>query len=278
MQVFREITSIRKFIIEQKSTGKKVGLIPTMGALHIGHLSLVRKSMAENSLTVVSVFVNPLQFTNPYDLEKYPRTIETDVQLLESVGCDILFCPLAEGIYHETPQLKFDFGHLDKVLEGQFRPGHFNGVAVVVSKLFNIVQPDVAYFGQKDYQQFMVILKLVEALSFPVALVCCEIIRENNGLAMSSRNKLLSAEAQVAAGVIFLALSFAKGNILQMNIGAIKAKVEAMLLDNGLRLEYFEMADRKNLNVLQSFDPHVPSVLLIAAYLGEVRLIDNVFV
>jgi pantoate--beta-alanine ligase len=278
MQIFREIASIQKFIIEQKTAGIKVGLVPTMGALHQGHISLVEKSLHQTSLTVVSIFVNPIQFNNPTDLRKYPQTFESDVALLEASGCHAVFKPSADEMYPFPVQLKMDFGELDKILEGKFRPGHFSGVGIVVAKLFNIIRPDVAYFGQKDYQQFRVIQKLIDDLSFPVELVGGEIIREPDGLAMSSRNKRLSAEARKTASVIFQSLLNAKKNLPEKKLEDVRIEVEKMLQQKGLRLEYLELADRRTLAVLQHFDANIPSVLLIAAYMGEVRLIDNMLV
>ncbi len=278
MQVFRDIDSIQDFIRQQKQDGRKIGLVPTMGALHNGHLSLVKNSLAETDVTVASIFVNPIQFNNPSDLEKYPRTLESDVALLQSVGCHSVFHPTPSTIYPNLPQLKFDFGDLDKILEGGFRPGHFSGVGIVVSKLLNIIQPHVAYFGQKDYQQFMIINRLVQDLNFPVRLVCSEIVREPSGLAMSSRNQRLSPEERKTASALFRSLQLAKENLAIKDWVEIKNEVESTLIQLGVRLEYFELADQNNLAALQEFNRDIPSILLIAANVGQVRLIDNMFV
>jgi len=278
MQIYREIKSIRNFILQQKLAGKKVGLVPTMGALHEGHLSLVRKSLAETDVSIASIFVNPIQFNNPSDLKKYPNTIESDIKLLESIGCQMLFNPSSKEMYQSLPNLKMDFGNLDLILEGKFRPGHFSGVGIVVAKLFNIIQPDVAYFGQKDYQQFLVIRNLIQDLSIPIDLVCGEIIREPEGLAMSSRNKRLSPDERKTASVIFRSLTKAKQEIAGKSMTEIKKEAEILLQQSGLRLEYLELADRSDLKLIQQYNPANPSILLIAAYLGEVRLIDNMFV
>lgn len=278
MQIFKDIDSLRNFIISQKTAGKKIGLVPTMGALHKGHLSLVRNSQSKTSLTVVSIFVNPMQFNNPSDLEKYPRTLESDLALLETTKCDVVFCPSAKEVYQTFPNLTVSFGALDSLHEGKFRPGHFSGVAIVVSKLFNLVQPDFAFFGQKDYQQYLVLSRLVEDLSFPIKLVCGEIIRESDGLAMSSRNKRLSQSERSVAPVIYNALLEAKAQLAGKSLAQIKKETEANLRQAGLRVEYFELADRINLIPQEKFNPTMPSILLIAAYLGEVRLIDNMLV
>ena len=176
MQILRDIDSTQKFIQEQKRSNRKVGLVPTMGALHAGHLSLVSRCVKENDVSIASIFVNPIQFNNASDLEKYPRTLEKDIELLTGVGCHAVFCPSAKEMYATANAISIDFGNLDKVLEGEFRPGHFSGVGVVVAKLFNIIHPDVAYFGQKDYQQYLVISRLVHDLSFSIQLVCGEIV------------------------------------------------------------------------------------------------------
>lgn len=278
MQILRDIDSVRKFIQQQKRSNRKVGLVPTMGALHAGHLSLVSRSIKENDVSVASIFVNPIQFNNPSDLEKYPRTLDKDVELLIGVGCHAIFCPSVKEMYATPTALSIDFGNLDKVLEGEFRPGHFSGVGVVVAKLFNIIQPDVAYFGQKDYQQYLIISRLVQDLNFPVQLVCGEIVREENGLAMSSRNQRLSAEDRKRAALIFSSLSTTKEKLRFNDMNQIRHEVNGTLSKSNIRLEYLELSDQGNLNVIQRYDPSTPSVLLIAAHVGEVRLIDNIFV
>jgi pantoate--beta-alanine ligase len=239
---------------------------------------LVKQSLNQTDFTIVSVFVNPLQFNNASDLEKYPRTFEADTELLQLAGCHAVFFPSTKVMYQTSAQVTLDFGTLDKMLEGKFRPGHFSGVGVIVSKLFNIIHPDVAYFGQKDYQQYLVISKLVQDLSFPVRLVCGDIVREPNGLAMSSRNQRLSPEEKKIAAILYQSLTKTKEWLYLRSIIEIRREVEALLSSQGIRLEYFELADRTNLNLMTHFDASIPSILLIAAYLGEVRLIDNIIV
>ena len=210
MQVFNEIEPLKAFIKGKRKEGRTVGLVPTMGALHAGHLSIIEASKAENDITICSIYVNPTQFNNPSDLQKYPRTLDKDTKSLEIVECDVLFYPNNDEMYSGSSLLKFDFGHLDKVMEGRFRPGHFSGVGLVVSKLFNIVEPDVAYFGQKDWQQFTIIRQLVDELKFNLKLQVIPTHREVDGLAMSSRNLRLSSEEREHATVFYQALLYAK--------------------------------------------------------------------
>jgi pantoate--beta-alanine ligase len=252
-----------------------MGMVPTMGALHAGHLSLVEAARAENQLTICSIFVNPAQFNNAKDLEKYPRNLDRDLAMLEQAGCDLVFAPESLEMYQHTATLKFDFGDLDKVLEGKYRPGHFSGVALVVSKLFHIVKPTVAYFGQKDFQQFKVIEKLVDELKFDIQLKQMPVFREPDGLAMSSRNMRLNESERKTATVLYESLLAAKkilvaGEPLFNAKELVKQKWEAV---PGVKLDYFEIADSENLNLIETVTPK--SVLLIAGFVGEVRLIDN---
>jgi len=249
-----------------------------MGALHHGHLNLMGRCVVDNDLSVASIFVNPIQFNNSNDLEKYPRTLERDVELLKSVGCQVVFCPSAEEMYKTRPRISLDFGPLDKTLEGKFRPGHFSGVGIVVGKLFNIIKPDVAYFGLKDYQQFLVVNQLVRDFSFSVKLVGCDIVREPDGLAMSSRNQRLSPDERKIAGQLYHVLHQSRKQLSIKDFLIIKADAEKFLTQNNIRLEYLELAHRETLEIQSQFSPTTPSILLIAAYVGEVRLIDNLFV
>jgi pantoate--beta-alanine ligase len=247
-----------------------------MGALHQGHLSLIKASKSENSLTVCSIYVNPSQFNNPSDLAKYPRTLEQDIELLKKANCDVLFCPDNAEMYTSENQLKFDFGELDKILEGFYRPGHFSGVALIVAKLFHIISPDKAYFGQKDFQQYKIIEKLVEELKFDVSLRCMPIEREPDGLAMSSRNARLSDLQRPKAVIFYESLQKAsellkKGNSMKDIQRLIRSKCED---SNEVRLEYLELADETSLSLIENISDK--AILLIAGYLGEVRLIDNV--
>lgn len=278
MEIFNEIKPIRAFLTAQKKRGKSVGLVPTMGALHDGHLELIRISRQENDLTVCSIYVNPAQFNNASDLEKYPRTLASDTALLEAAGCDAIFAPANAEMYSIPSQLHFDMGQLDKILEGEFRPGHFSGVALVVSKLFNIVAPTRAYFGQKDFQQLKVIMKLVEELMFDIELRSVPIVREATGLAMSSRNQRLNAEEKERATVFYRSLLLAKDLLKKgESIIPVREKVKQLCeSEPAVRLEYFEWVDTVNLKPAENVSSQ--TILLIAGYVGEVRLIDNLIV
>ena len=279
MEIFKEISPLKAFLKDVRKAGKTIGLVPTMGALHSGHLSLINASKASNDVTVSTVFVNPTQFNNPNDLLKYPRTLDKDTEMLKEVRCDVLFAPETIELYPQTSTLKLDFGTLDSVMEGKFRPGHFSGVGLIVSKLFNIVGPDNAYFGQKDWQQFAVISKLVEEMNFPLKLHSIPTLRESDGLALSSRNLRLTAEQRKAATIFFKTLKMAQQELLNgVEIASVKRKVKALVEgENGVTLEYFEIADSKNLNVLENVDMANKPILCIAGFVGEVRLIDNLF-
>lgn len=279
MQIFREIHPLKAFLVEKRLSGRTIGFVPTMGALHEGHLSLIHSSRNENNITVCSIFVNPAQFNNPSDLQKYPRTLEKDIQLLESVGCDVLFCPEAGEMYASQHIVHFDFGELDKTMEGQFRPGHFSGVALVVSKLFHIIEPTVAYFGQKDWQQFAIIRQLVKDLSFNVILKSAPIIRESDGLAMSSRNTRLTNDQRKRAVVLFEVLNESIDLLRKRNsISQVKDFVKKRLEGSpDIKLEYFEVADSENLKLLNNVEESISPILCIAAFVGDVRLIDNLF-
>jgi pantoate--beta-alanine ligase len=279
MEIFKEINPLKAFLKDVRKAGKTIGLVPTMGALHRGHLSLIDASKASNDITVSTVFVNPTQFNNANDLLNYPRTLDRDTEMLKEVRCDILFVPETSELYRKTSTLKLDFGTLDKVMEGEFRPGHFSGVGLIVSKLFNIVQPDNAYFGQKDWQQFAIISKLVEELNFPLTLHSVATLRETDGLALSSRNLRLSPAQRKVATVFYRALQVAQKELQnQGEINAVKKKVKTLVeSEDGVKLEYFEIADSKNLNVLENVDKANQPILCIAGFVGEVRLIDNLF-
>jgi pantoate--beta-alanine ligase len=280
MQIFKEIDLLKAFLVEKRTQGKTIGFVATMGALHEGHLELIRNSQNGNSVTVCSIFVNPSQFNNPADLQKYPRTLESDIAKLEQAGCDALFCPEVEAMYEGQSLLKFDFGHLDKVMEGEFRPGHFSGVALVVSKLFNIIEPDVAYFGQKDWQQFAIIRQLTRELKFNLKLKSIPTFRETDGLAMSSRNARLTPELRNRAGVIYRALKSAmeqlkNGVAIQQVKDAVRKTIDA---DPDFKVEYVEVADAENLKPLNNVTESARAIICIAVFAGEVRLIDNMFV
>lgn len=275
MDIFSQIGPLRAFLEQKKSLGKSVGFVPTMGALHQGHLALIKESSKENEISVCSIYVNPTQFNNANDLARYPRTIEQDIELLKSVGCDVLFNPSNEEIYPEKSIIRFDFGPLEHVLEGEFRPGHFSGVAKVVSKLFNIVQPNRAYFGQKDFQQYKIIECLVQELKFNVQLRCISIQREMDGLAMSSRNMRLNTAQRKNAIVFYESLQLAKLRLKEgVSMALIREEIKKYCESKeGVRLEYIELADTSNFALHESVTSN--AILLIAGYVGEVRLIDN---
>jgi pantoate--beta-alanine ligase len=280
MYVFTTVDSLKAHLHAQRRAGRQWGLVPTMGALHEGHLSLVRRSNAENDFTVATLYVNPTQFNNPDDLAKYPRTFDSDRQMLESAGCQVLFAPSDAEMYPAPTTLRFDFGDLETVMEGQFRPGHFNGVATVVAKLFHHAEPAVAYFGQKDLQQFAVISRLVRDLSFPLRLVRCPTVREPDGLAMSSRNRRLEPEARKVAVVLSYALKEAEEALRKTRSPeAAKAVIGQIFYPiEGVFLEYFEVVDAATLQPVSTLSDQAEVALCIAAYVGEVRLIDNLIV
>lgn len=277
MQLFHTISSLKSFLASQRLLGKSIGFVPTMGALHEGHLSLINKAKSETDLTVCSIFVNPTQFNNSHDLAVYPRTLEADCSLLERVACDVVFAPSADEMYPQMPTMTFDFGDLERVMEGAFRPGHFNGVGIVVSKLFHIVQPDKAFFGQKDLQQCAIVNQLIHNLSFDLEFVVCPTQRETDGLAMSSRNRNLSPEQRSIAPVLYKALQ--KGGDLLLNGQSsvqVKQAIEESLGNiQAIELEYFEIANKNTLAPIQEYVPE-KTALCIAAYLGKTRLIDNI--
>jgi len=279
MEIFKQIAPLRAHLHRLRKSGVSIGLVPTMGALHQGHISLVEASKSQNTITVATIYINPTQFNNPNDHQKYPKTPEKDISMLQNAGCDVVFSPDDLEMYSEKPGVIFDFGNLDKVMEGKFRPGHFSGVALVVSKLFNIVQPDRAYFGQKDWQQFAVISLLVRELKFNFEVHSVPILREPDGLAMSSRNLRLNASQRSSATVLYQCLEMARkaiksGTPLETVKKAVSEKVNQK---PEMKLEYFELADSKNLTILNDVDNSVSPILCIAAYAGETRLIDNMF-
>jgi pantoate--beta-alanine ligase len=248
-----------------------------MGALHEGHFQLMQRAKSENEMLVVSIFVNPIQFNNPEDLKKYPRNLEKDKTLLKSVGCDVLFAPSVEEMYPEPVNTKYDFGKLENVMEGAFRKGHFNGVAVVVKKLFDILLPDKAYFGEKDFQQFAIIKELVRIENLPVQIVPCPIVRETDGLAMSSRNERLSPDERNAAPFIYKTLQAAVEFSKKINPEIVKKWVaEQFSANNVFQLEYFEIANDHDLQPVTTWNKDCGTLGFIALRLGKVRLIDNI--
>lgn len=279
MKVFHKIVDLQNELFTDRKQGKSVGLVPTMGALHEGHASLVKRSVAENNVTVVSVFVNPTQFNDPKDLKTYPRTVKADCALLESVGADYAFVPSVEDMYPVPDTRHFEFPPVSTVMEGAHRPGHFNGVCQVVSRLFYIVRPDRAYFGEKDWQQIAVIKALVRSLRLNVQIVECPIVRDADGLARSSRNSLLSKEERAIAPEIFKALKesvdYGKTHTVKDTHDHCVARINAV---NGLDVEYLEIVDGNTLQPINSWDDSDYVVGCITVYCGSkpVRLIDHI--
>jgi pantoate--beta-alanine ligase len=275
--IFSKISHIRKFLAQQTEKGLKIGFVPTMGALHLGHISLINKANEENDVSVCSIFVNPTQFNNPEDLKKYPRLIEKDILLLQQNKCTVLFCPEVDEMYapNET-LLVVDLKGVDKRLEGEHRPGHFQGVATIVKKLFDAVQPHKAYFGQKDFQQVQVVKTMVAQLGMRLEIIAVPTLREENGLAMSSRNMRLTEKEKQDAAIIYKALLFAKENLAKLPPAKITAQaIEMITGTEGTVVEYFELADAQTLEPVISYNNKQKVVALTAVNFGAVRLIDN---
>jgi pantoate--beta-alanine ligase len=268
---------LQQYLLQCRQKGETIGLVPTMGALHAGHLSLLALARQQCSVSVCSIFVNPTQFTNASDLQNYPRPIEADIAKLTEAGCDVLFNPSVNEMYAANEQWHIELGELEHLLEGKFRPGHYQGVTQVVFKLFDIVKPDLAFFGQKDYQQVLVITKMIQLLSLPVKLVMVPISRETEGLAMSSRNIHLSDEDRLHALVLSKALSWVQQHFDGHNLQQVTAEAITMInAEPGVSLEYFELADGETLLPATEANPHL--VALTAAQVGKTRLIDNMII
>ena len=277
MEIVHSIKDMQAGLAALRAQGKTVGLVPTMGALHAGHASLIKGSVAENDATVVSIFVNPTQFNDKNDLAKYPRTLEADCRLLEQCGATFAFTPSVEEIYPEPDTRHFSYAPLDTVMEGAFRPGHFNGVCQIVSKLFDIVKPDCAYFGEKDFQQLTIIREMVRQMKFPLKIVGCPIVREADGLALSSRNTLLSADERHTAvkisQILFASVEFAASHTVAETQKFVEDSIAAV---PGLRLEYFELVDGNTLQKIADWADTNYVVGCITVFCGDVRLIDNI--
>jgi pantoate--beta-alanine ligase len=275
MQVIQGIKELEKF---RSSLGKQeqLGLVPTMGALHAGHLSLLENARNQTDQTMVSIFVNPLQFNDSKDFDKYPKQVEKDLELLEKAGCNIVFMPDAREVYTEQPTLSFQFGYLEKIMEGYHRPGHFNGVAIVVSKLLNITRPHKAFFGEKDLQQLRVIQYLVKDLSMPVEIVPCATLREADGLAMSSRNMRLDSAQRQRALLINQSLRKAKDLLGKLPHAEIEQLIEKDFA--GEKLEYFSIVEKQSLKKCGDPFQNKEVALCLAAFIDEIRLIDNIIV
>ena len=277
MEIVRLVAETKAKISKFKAEGKTIGFVPTMGALHLGHLSLTEESVKNNDVTIVSIFVNPTQFNNPNDLTSYPRTLEEDLEKLSVYNPDLIFIPEVSEIYPEPDTRIFNFGLLDSIMEGKNRPGHFNGVAQVVSKLFDIITPDDAYFGQKDFQQVSVIKQMVKDLKLNVNIVPCPIIREEDGLAMSSRNVLLSEEQRKNASKISETLFKACNLAAKLSVTQLKNwVVEEINKNSYLSVEYFEIVDDTTLEQVKDWNESNNKVGCITVQVGKVRLIDNV--
>lgn len=277
MKIVRTVTELRSIVDEEHKNNRTIGLVPTMGALHQGHISLVEQARKENDIVVASVFVNPTQFNNPADLETYPRTEQADAALLEKAGVDIMFVPSVEEVYPEPDTRQFDLGPVAEVMEGAMRPGHFNGVAQIVSKLFSYVTPTHAYFGQKDFQQIAVIKKMVELEGFNLEIVSCPIVRQEDGLALSSRNVRLSDEGRKYAPQIHAILLQSLENAEIMSVGELKQWViDTVNAVPTLKVEYFEIADSLTMQPLNEWNSGNQPVGCITVFCGDVRLIDNI--
>lgn len=279
MKVFQKIVELQNELFKVRKEGKVIGLVPTMGALHEGHASLVERSVRENDITIVSIFVNPTQFNDKNDLNNYPRTIDSDCNILESVGADYVFAPTVEDIYPEPDNRNFEYPPVSTVMEGAHRPGHFNGVCQVVSRLFYIVRPDKAYFGEKDWQQIAVIKAMVRALGIGVNIVECPIVRDSDGLAKSSRNTLLAPDERAVAPKIYEALKssvdYAKTHTLDETKEKVIADVNSM---EGLDVEYFSIVDGDSLQDVKTWEDSKYIVGCITVYCGKtpIRLIDHI--
>jgi len=277
MKILYTIQEIKKYISEQKSRDISIGFVPTMGALHFGHISLINRAKQENDICICSIFVNPTQFNNKEDLLNYPRHIESDIKYLASVNCDILFAPSEKEMYPEPDNTIYKLGGLDVVMEGKYRPNHFNGVAIIVKKLFDIIEPQKTYFGEKDFQQLAVIKYLVKEYSVPVEIISCPTYRETDGLAMSSRNIRLTKEERKVAPYIYKTLLKAKDLSRKKNVNDIKQFVlKEFQKKPNLNLEYFEIVDKETLKNIEQFDDFNNCIGCIAVFLGKVRLIDNI--
>mgnify|MGYP006285477947 CR=1 FL=1 len=277
MEIFRTKADLQNKITQLKQNNYSIGFVPTLGALHEGHISLVRCCNKENDITVVSIFVNPAQFNDREDYEKYPRDVQKDIDWLEEFDCDIVFNPSETEMYPEPDNRTFDFGDLDKILEGYYRPGHFNGVAKIVSKLFDYVRPHKAYFGEKDFQQLAVIRQLTEKENMDIEIVGCPIVREKNGLAMSSRNKRLNSEERKNAAEISKVLFESREKKGELTIEQTKNLVKDQLNKNVyINVEYFDIVNEKDLKPVHSWAEEKDVRGVIAAWVGNIRLIDNI--
>ena len=277
MIIIKRTQKIKDFVSELNLGGKKIGFVPTMGALHDGHISLIKKSKSQNFLTICSIYVNPTQFNNVIDLNKYPVTLESDIDKLEMAACDVLFLPSTDEMYlNDKVNEHYDLGMLEHILEGKYRPGHFQGVCIIVDKLLTAIKPNTLYLGKKDYQQCMVINKMITDKKYEVRLEICDTIREPGGLAMSSRNLRLNEVERIDALKIIETLINIKKNIKPGNLEEIKIKATKYLTKNGYKVDYTEIGDAATLEIVSDWDGKAKLVALVAANLNNVRLIDNI--
>lgn len=278
MDVISRIDHLNEIVRDNKKNLKTSGFVPTMGALHDGHFSLITRSIKENDISICSIFVNPLQFNNPVDLKKYPRDLGKDIDQLRNLNCDYVFAPDSSEFYREKPKIELDFGSLGRVLEGRFRPGHFNGVAIVVSRLLHLVEPDKAYFGLKDLQQFYIVRQMCLDLGIKSEIVPCDIIREEDGLAMSSRNRRLAKEERDIAPLIYESLKTIKSEIqksAKFSI-ALKTQIELEFQRNNIKPEYLELVSLPDFDLNPILKKGNTYAICIAAMLSDIRLIDNI--
>jgi pantoate--beta-alanine ligase len=280
LKVVKTSKELELILSPLRQNDKKIGFVPTMGALHEGHISLLTKALLENEVVICSVFVNPTQFNDPKDLEKYPRPVEKDIELLEQAGCHYLFLPEVNDIYADGDNWEHSFGSIENTWEGAMRPGHFKGVGQVVYKLFNIVQPTNAYFGQKDFQQTLIIKRLIADFKLNIHLHICPIIREKSGLAMSSRNARLTTEERENAGMVFKALETTRLNLEKgkTNLSELKKQALDLLLTiPDIKIEYVDIVNPENLEIIESIEASSSLLMIIAVRLGNTRLIDNMY-
>ena len=280
MIIFKHAKALSEYLEKGWLGTGVIGFVPTMGALHAGHLSLLKECTRFSQISVCSIFVNPTQFNNPDDFEKYPHTIEKDISLLEANGCDVLFLPDEKEIYPDESwkNKHYDLGYLETILEGKFRPGHFQGVCLVVERLLNIVNPDLLFLGRKDFQQCMVIKRLIELLDKKTKVIICPILREPNGLAMSSRNMRLNSSEKIQASDLNLQLVFIKTHLEEKDFSVLKNEAIQHLQNIGFKVEYLELAKRNDLTLTTMYNEREQFIILVAAFLGEVRLIDNIVI
>ena len=280
MIIFKHFKDLQSHLVKSHSSKVSIGLAPTMGALHAGHLSLIKKCKEQTGIAVCSIFVNREQFNNPEDFKKYPHTIDTDVLFLEEHECDVLFLPNEKEMYPDEASKNnhFDLGYLENILEGKFRPGHFQGVCLVVEKLLNMINPGYLFIGQKDFQQCLVIKRLVGLMNKEIKIIVCPTLREKNGLAMSSRNLRLNKDEKETASRLYQSLQFIKDNLTTANFLQLKEQSISSLEKIGFKVEYLALAKAKNLKLVSEYNNSEDHVILIAAFLNEIRLIDNLLV